>query len=350
MGGKRPRRHRLPPARDTTLPRILRRFYIALLVLALAVAGGTAGFRYGAEPQPGWSDAFYMTLISISTVGYGEVVPLDSFAERLFGGLLSIAGFGVITFLFTSLTVFFLEADLDYTLRRRSMEKAISKLRGHYIVCGFGRVGRNVARELSVTHRRYVAIDTAEAQVASQLEHFPGLLHLTGDASDDEVLLAADIEDAAGVFAVTGDDARNLMITLTAKQLNPAARVVARCHEVRNIPKLRKAGADAIVSPDFTGGMRIAAAMLRPQVVTFLDDMLRSERGLRVEEVRVPAARDGRTLAGIARHGAGYVLVAVRADDGWVFDPPDDFVLREGQAVIAMASPEGRAALERALA
>lgn len=335
--------------RNTTLPRILRRFYIAIAVLLFAIVFGTFGFRYGATPQPGWSDAFYMTLITISTAGYAEVVPLDSVAERLFGGLLSIAGFGVLTFLFTSLTVFFLESDLDYTLRRRRMEKQIRKLKGHYIICGFGRVGLNVARELRSTHRHFVALDTDEAHLQVQAEHVPGLLYLAGDASDDDLLLASDIMDAAGVFAVTGDDSRNLMIVLTAKQLNPDARVVARCHEVKNIPKLRKAGADAIVSPDFTGGMRMASAMVRPQVVSFLDEMRRSENSVRVEEVPVPDAANGRRLAEIRRRDDAYVLVAVRQEGGWAFNPEDDFRLAAGQVLIVMASPEGRAELVRAL-
>lgn len=338
-----------PSARTSTLPRILRRFYIALAVFALAIAGGTSGLRFGAEPSPSWDDAFYMTLITISTVGYGEVVPLDTPAERFFGGALAIAGFGVLTFLFTSLTVFFLESDLDVTLRRRRMEKEIRKLKGHYIVCGFGRVGRNVGAELRVTHRRFVAIDPDEAQLNAQREHFPELLFLAGDGSDDDLLLAADIEDAVGVFAVTGDDSRNLMIALTAKQLNPAVRVVARCHEVKNIPKLRKAGADAIVSPDFTGGMRIASQMVRPHVVSFLDEMLRSDQRLRMEEVPVPASGTGQPLGGLRRRDDGYIVVAVRQGDGWIFNPPDDFLLAEGQTLVAMASPEGRTALKRDL-
>lgn len=282
------RRSRIPriPARSTTLPRILRRFYVALVILLGATVLGTLGFHYGAEPAPHWSDSLYMTLITISTVGYGEVVPVDTPAERIFTGLLSIAG--------------------------------------------FGRVGRNVATELRLTHRQFVVIDTQEAQLTSQAEHFPELLWLAGDASDDDQLLAADIDDALGVFAVTGDDSRNLMIALTAKQLNPKVRVVARCHEVRNIPKLRKAGADAIVSPDFTGGMRIASQMVRPHVVSFLDEMLRSEQRLRLEEVPVPETSGGCSLADIGRRGEGYVVVAVREAEDWVFNPPDEFRLQAG--------------------
>ncbi len=343
------RRSRIPriPARSTTLPRILRRFYVAVIILVVATVLGTLGFHYGADPAPHWSDSLYMTLITISTVGYGEVVPVDTPAERIFTGLLSIAGFGVLTFMFTSLTVFFLESDLDYTLRRRRMERKIRKLRDHYIVCGFGRVGRNVATELRLTHRQFVVIDTQEAQLTSQVEHFPELLWLAGDASDDDQLLAADIDDALGVFAVTGDDSRNLMIALTAKHLNPNVRVVARCHEVRNMPKLRKAGADAIVSPDFTGGMRIASQMVRPHVVSFLDQMLRSEQRLRLEEVPVPETSGGCSLADIGRRGEGYVVVAVREAEDWVFNPPDEFRLQAGQVLIAMVSPDGHTELLR---
>ena len=345
----RSRRHRRRAVRSATLPRILRRFYIAVAFLAAAVAFGTAGFHYGASPQPGWNDSLYMTLITISTVGYGEIVPLDTFAERMFAGTLAISGFGVITFLFTSLSVFFLEADLDETLRRRRMEKAIGKMRGHYIICGFGRVGRNVAGELTATQRPFVAIDSDAARLLSQPEHFPDLQHLVGDASDDDLLLAAGIEDAAGVFAVTGDDSRNLMIALSAKQLNPKVRVVARCHEVRNMPKLRKAGADAIVSPDFTGGMRMASAMVRPQVATFLEEMLRSELNLRIEEVPVPEGGQVRPLGEVKRRGEHFVIMAVRVADAWEFNPADDYLLAPGQIVIAMASPQGRAELARVL-
>jgi voltage-gated potassium channel len=181
-------------------------------------------------------------------------------------------------------------------------------------------------------------------------ERYAAIPALHGDASDDELLVRAGIKRAAGVFAITGDDGKNLLITLAAKHLNPATRVVARCHEVRNIEKLKRVGADAIVSPDFTGGMRIASSMLRPAVVSFLDEMLRSDDRLRVEEIPVPEGFRARPLAEATPPSRDFVLLAVRVGAAWEFNPAADFVIRPGNSVVVMAHPEGRRKLERALA
>ena len=248
---------------------------IAALVAVMAI--GTYGYHVIGGENHTYLDAFYMTFITLATIGYGEIIDMSNNPTgRIFTIFIGTAGLGTLWFMFSTLTVFLLETDLNSAWRRRRMEKIIKRLHGHYIVCGYGRVGRNVAHELERTNRHFVAIDEDEAMLEAQKEKNPALLFLHGDASDDDLLVRADIEDAKGVFAVTGDDSKNLMIALTAKQLNPSVRVVARCHELRNAEKMKKAGADAIVSPDFTGGMRIASAMVRPHVVSFLQGGLRS--------------------------------------------------------------------------
>ncbi len=227
------------------------------------------------------------------------------------------------------------------------MLNKIEALNAHYIVCGVGRVGSNVANELAVTQRPYVAVDLHERQLDAHRERHPEACVLQGDASEDEVLRRAGIARAAGVFAITGDDSRNLVIALSARQLNPGARIVARCHEVNYIEKMRRVGADAIVSPDFTGGMRIASSMIRPHVVSFLDEMLRTDQGLRVEEVHVPPTFRGGNVGSLALRGPDYVLLAVRDGGSWVFNPQDAYEVKPGSALVFMAGPAGRKALEQ---
>lgn len=330
---------------------IFRLLYVALVALVLVHLFGTIGYMVLTDGKYSWFDCFYMTFITVATIGFGEIIDMSSNQPaRILTVVIGILGAGNLSMLFSVVTVALLETDLNGTLQRKRMEKAIKKLKGHYILCGFGRVGRNIAHELEATHRHYVAVDEDTLRLNDYKERNPGFLYLHGDASDDDVLLAADIADAKGVFAVTGDDSRNLMIVLTAKQLKPEVRVVARCQETRNIEKMRKAGADAIVSPDFTGGMRIASAMIRPHVVSFLDEMLKSEKNLRVEEVPVPAGFIPKPISALQLRSANYVLLAVRERNGeWQFNPDEDFLIKPGFMLIAMASPVGRMEIERSL-
>jgi voltage-gated potassium channel len=268
---------------------------------------------------------------------------------RLFTVFIAIVGIGTMSYLFSTLVALLIDSDLNAELRKKRMEKEISELKGHFIVCGIGRVGSNVAQEMVKTHRRFVIIETDRAALDNWLEHNPRSFHLHEDAADDEALLRAGLANAAGVFAVTGDDSHNLMIALSVKLLNPKARVVVRVHDIRNTNKAKRAGADEIVSPDFTGGMRIASAMVRPHAVNFMDQMLRSDDGLRVEEVLVPASFSATPLAVLAPRSKEYLLMATHEHGKWIFNPPDDHIVKAGAVLVIMTSPDGRMHLERLL-
>jgi voltage-gated potassium channel len=262
----------------------------------------------------------------------------------------AVLGIGGTWYLFSTFTAFILETNLNQAYRRRRMERTISALNGHYIVCGIGRVGSYVADELLKTEREFVVIDANPEKLQAHEERTGHHVQLHGDAADDEVLVRAGIARAAGVFAVTGDDSKNLVVSLSTKQLNPSARVVARVHDRRNVDKTRRAGADEIVSPDFTGGLRIASAMLRPNAVNLMDMMLHTADNLRIEEVVVPRGSPVTTLATLGRRRE-WLLVAVRdAQSRWNFNPPEDTPLVPGDTIVVMASPGGRRLLESTLA
>lgn len=343
---KRHKKRRIQAPRRGQLPRILLRIYFAAALLLGMTVLGTIGFMMIGQGSATFSDALYMTLITITTVGYGEVVPLHHMGSRLFAGLIAFAGFGAVTFLFTSLTVFFLESDFDVSLRRRRMNKKIDRLSNHYIVCGYGRVGQNVGGELMATGRAFVAIEQDLPLLLELADRDERLIWQHGDATDDEQLIAAGIERAIGIFAVSNDDAKNMMIALSAKQLNPKIRVVARCHEVRNEEKLLKAGADQVVLPDFTGGTRIVTMMVRPHLANFLEEMQRSDQKVRMEETPVPAHFIPRRLGSLNLRSQEYMLVAIRIGKEWRFNPPEDFELHPGHVLVTMTTPTGRQEFE----
>ena len=331
--------------------RFYKTFRNPLLMFVGVMVIGSTGFWIVSDYKASVLDAVYMTFITVATIGFGETIDLThSPGGRIFLMAIASVGIATVTYATSKLTAFILEGDLNEVLRRRRMQDSIDKMNGHYIICGIGRVGTNVAHELQVTDRPFVAVEDAQAAIETFREKYPKPPVLHGDSSDDELMLRAGIARAAGLFAVTGDDSKNLLITLSAKQLNPALRVVARCHEVRNMEKIRRVGADAIVSPDFTGGMRIASSMVRPGVVNCLDEMLRSENRLRVEEIDVPAGFAERPLGELIKPSPDYILLAARIEDQWQFNPPPEFVVAPGTTLVAMVNPEGRGELEKLVA
>ncbi len=337
-------------ASDRAIKRVYANFIWSAVALVVIHVIGTIGYRVIGGPKYSWIDCFYMTFITIASIGYGEIVDLaDSPGGRIFTVFIAIAGIAVLTYLMSAFMAYLVEGKINEALRRKRMEKDIHRLKEHYIICGIGRVGTYIANELAATNRTYVAVDENTDNITAFIEKHPNQMYIHGDASDDDILLKAHIETAAGVFAVTGDDSKNLLIMMSAKQLNPATRTVARCHDIRNAEKMRKAGADGIVSPEFTGGMRIASTMIRPHVVSFLDEMLKSDGRLRVEEVVVPAGFPKTRLTDLNLGGRECLLLALHEAGRWIFNPEPVQTIQPGMALVVMATPEGRKSIESAL-
>lgn len=324
----------------------VRRILASVTLLTAIMLAGTIGYLLLGPAGTTGVDALYMTFITVATIGFSEVVDLQgNAAGRLFTIAIALAGIGTMTYLFSAVTAFVLETNLNRTFWRRRVLTKIQHLNDHYVVCGGGRVGSYVIEELRTNGRRFVVVEMDRETFERHLEKDPALLIIEGDASEDEILEAAGIRRAAGVFAITGDDSKNLVISLSAKQLNPTVRVVARIHDQRNAAKTLRAGADEIVSPDFTGGLRAASLMIRPQMVSLMDEIVRSGGRVAVEEVPVPAGKPSMRVSDLGR-SPEWLLIAVRHEEQWQFNPAQDAEIGPGSLLVAIASPAGAADLQ----
>jgi len=328
---------------STTTRNLLWSFLAALTVMLV----GTLGYRWLGGDQYSWLDCFYMTFITITTIGYGEIVDVTDYEYgRLFTIFIGLTGIGVLGYVLSTVTAFMLEGEFNEVRRRNKMEKKIAQLKGHYIVCGMGQIGSNVAHELAITGRHFVMVDMNKANLEHYVAQHPAQLYVLGDATDNEVLLAAGIKHAIGIFAVAHEDNQNLVISLSAKQLNPEVRVIARCHDVKNVVKIKSAGADEIVSPDFTGGVRMVSAMVRPNVAGFLDEITKAEGDLRMEELIIPGRLHGKTLDMFYQDNQDCLVMAVNSQGKWYFKPAADYLLHGGDVLMVMASVAARARME----
>ncbi|TNC99438.1 MAG: TrkA-N domain protein [Gallionellaceae bacterium] len=328
---------------STTTRNLLWSLLAALMVMLI----GTLGYRWLGGDQYSWLDCFYMTFITVATIGYGEIVDVTDYEYgRLFTVFIALSGIGILGYALSAVTAFMLEGEFNEVRRRNRMEKKIGQLKGHYIVCGMGQIGSNVAHELAITGRHFVMVDRDKANLEHYVEQHPAQLYVMGDATDNEVLLAAGIKHAIGIFAVAHEDNQNLVISLSAKQLNPEVRVIARCHDVKNVVKIKSAGADEIVSPDFTGGVRMVSAMVRPNVAGFLDEITKAEGDLRMEELVIPGRLHGKTLDMFYQDNQECLVMAVNTQGKWYFKPSADYLLHGGDVLMVMASVAARARME----
>ena len=305
----------------------------AVLLFSVAVIGGS-GYHYLGQGRWSWGDCFYMAIITLSTVGFGETLRgmQEVGLARVWTMLLILFGSGSLLFFVSTVTAFIVEGDIQGVLRRRRMEKRIAELRDHFIVVGIGATGIHVAGELRASKVPFLVVETSEERIAAVMEQMPDLLWVRGDAT------LAGITRAKGLAATLKEDKDNAFVTITARALNPNLRIVAKVTEDSAETKLKRAGADTIVSPSFIGGMRLASELVRPSVVQFLDRM--RSQDLRVEEVPIP---EGSPLIGTAlrdtaiKHQTNVLVLAVREVDGsYSYNPGPDFLLAATQTLVVL--------------
>jgi len=307
---------------------------------------GSLGFVW----LEGWSffDGLYMTVTTLTTVGYGEVHPL-SHTGRIYNMLLILAGMGVMLYIVSSLARVVVEGEIRQALGKRKLLTRIKKLKGHYIICGFGRIGEIIARQLKERGIPLVVVENNPEHV-SRLEE-SGYSFVVGDATREEVLQEAGIERASGLVSVVHSDADNVYITLTARSLKPDLYIVARAEERGAEQKLKRAGADKVESPYEIGGRKMAYAILRPTVTTFMELAMAEGVDLSMEEVAVEPTSP---LIGLALKDSGIrrdldiIVVAIkRASGEMLYNPTPDTQIEGEDTLVVLGMRQNLEALEK---
>jgi voltage-gated potassium channel len=327
--------------------RVFRHLAYIAGALVLLTALGTLGFHFLEH----WSyfDGFYMVLTTFTTIGYGEVHPL-SHMGRWFNVVLIICGVSLMFLLIGTLTQALLEFELRSFFGRRKMEREISRLRDHYIICGAGRVGRSVAREFAGRPVPFVVIENNESKLAKYTSE--NWLTMVGDATQESTLRDARIDQAIGLIAATTTDASNTYIVLTARSLNPDLKIIARASEENAEKHLLTAGANSVVSPYSFAGHRIAQSFLRPHVLDFIDSATIHQHlgmDLEIAEIIIPehSRFGGESLAtSKMRQELGVIVLAIKRGGEMRMNPTHDDVIQPGDFLIVMGDPKALRKLE----
>jgi voltage-gated potassium channel len=324
----------------------LKRILLWALSLLVFMVLGSVGFVW--LEGLSFFDALYLTVLSLTTVGFGDIVPVTP-AGRAYTMVLVLSGIGLMFYIVTSLARVVVEGEIKSALGKRKLLKHIKKLKDHYIICGFGRIGEIIARQLKERKIPLVIVES-NAELLSTLEE-TGYYFIAGDASKEEVLQEAGIERAKGLVAVVSSDANNVFITLTARSLNPNIFIVARGVEPGSEQKLIRAGADRVESPYELGGRKMAQTILRPNVTTFIELAMKEDVDLGMEEIVVTPASALVELAlkdsGI-RQQLNIIVVSIkRASGEMLFNPSPGTQIFAGDTLIALGMRQSLEALEK---
>lgn len=312
----------------------------------MLVSGGTIGFMTIEKWR--FLDALYMTVITLGTVGFKEVHDLSD-GGKIFTMTLIVIGVSVLGYIVGSLAQIMFEGQIQRVIGRKKVEKQIEGLNSHYIICGFGRIGSLICKEFKANGLQFVVVEK-DSDRSEYLEE-EGYLHMKGDATLDETLLKAGIKKAKGLISVVTSDTENVYITLTARGLNPDLFILARSGEEGSEIKLKRAGANKVVSPYNIGGSRMAQSILRPNVVDFIEIATGSEHlDLQMEELSIPphSTFAGETLISSGfRKETGVIIVGIKKSHGkMVFNPHSQAKIEAGDTLIILGEPKAIRKLE----
>jgi voltage-gated potassium channel len=325
----------------------VRQFQLSLVLLLIVLIVGTVGYRLIEGLH--WIDAAYMTVITVATVGFGEVQPLTQ-AGRVFTMGLIVTGVGTGAYAASRAVEVMLGQTLWLSVQRRRMKQSLDRLRDHYVICGHGRLGTRIERDLRARGEPFVVVDWSE-----QLEEFflgENIPHVIGDATHDEVLVTAGIDRARGLVAALDSDASNVLAVLSAREMNPDLLIVARANSEASEPKLRRAGADRVVTPDAIGGHRLALALLRPAVHDLFNEVFSFGMEIQVDVGQITIEPDspfsGQTVAGCdLRRLRNVSILAVREHSGrFTLNPDAARIIHPGETLIVIGPAEAVYELE----
>lgn len=337
---------------DMQIRSLNKRLKKAAIAFVMVLIIGMIGYRFLTD-NTSWFEGFYMTFLTVTTIGFKEVVNLEgNTIGRIFTIFIAISGIGILSYSFTNVAALIIESDFSKHLKKKKMEQAIQKLKGHYLICGASKLGLHVAEELEKTKRVFLICDINRAVLDELEERFEHGMVLHGDCTDEGFLEKMNIHTANGIFVTTRNDHNNIVIVVTARQILPHIRIVSECLKPENYKKLLRVGATKVISPAHIGGLRMASEMVRPTVTTFLDEMLRdTNQNLRIEEVKIPDRYVGKHLQSLPLDGLeNTLLLALREHNDWEYNPAENYVINPESKLIVMTSPVELKALEKRLA
>lgn len=318
----------------------------AFVLFTATLVFGTIGYLI-LEPGSTLMDALYMTVITISTVGYGEVIDLTaSPVGRFFTMMVILFGMGNLLYVISTVTSLITDGELQEVLRRKKMEKKIDQLNQHIILCGSGMMSRKIIEELIQTKHDFVLVSESSDEIHELLNIYPELLYIEGDPSYDNTLKNGAIERASGLIIALHDDKESLFIAVTAKKLNSKIRIVTSVVDAEMIEKFKTVGVETTISPNLIGGLRLVSEMIRPSVTTFLDIMLRdTASNTRFADVKIPNGSPliGKTIKDCQiKQKTGLLIVSLQKPgvEGFVYNPSPHEIISEGMAMIVIGSAE----------